>query len=218
MGECELNLAEKLKECRTREGLTQVQIAERLSVSRKTVSSWENGRSIPDIQTLLELSDLYQLSVDELIRDEQVLADCMAQSKNEARRKRLTQGSYWLVGILWPLGFVEYVKPGGVHSALINLAMIICTTIFLFNFTDWQRFSKRSYLITALAVFLVLFGSHLLIGIVDPNFISRMINHSPAFLTGNAFGMFTLVFKMSLLLEIILFCQPKRPLFGRKKT
>ena len=49
---------------------TQQDVAERLLISRKTISSWENGRSYPDIFMLVQISDLYHVSLDDLLRED----------------------------------------------------------------------------------------------------------------------------------------------------
>ena len=54
-----MEISEKLKEARQSTGMTQDQIAEKILVSRVTVSNWENGKSLPDIVSLISLSDLY---------------------------------------------------------------------------------------------------------------------------------------------------------------
>lgn len=48
--------------------MTQEQVAEKVMVLRQTVSNWENGRSLPDIVSIISLSDLYQISLDELLK------------------------------------------------------------------------------------------------------------------------------------------------------
>jgi len=54
---------------RKRRGLTQAKLAERLNYSDKAVSKWERGESMPDVLTLVQLAELFDISVDELIRD-----------------------------------------------------------------------------------------------------------------------------------------------------
>lgn len=63
-----MELGKRLKEYRTRLGMTQDELAERLYVSRQTVSSWENDKSYPDIHSLLMLSDLFKVSLDTLVK------------------------------------------------------------------------------------------------------------------------------------------------------
>lgn len=61
-----MNIGTKIKEARQSLGITQEQAAEQLLVSRQTVSSWENGKSLPDIVSVIKMSELYHLSLDEL--------------------------------------------------------------------------------------------------------------------------------------------------------
>jgi len=64
-----MKLASKIKICRQNNNLTQAQFAKKLNVSRKTVSGWENERSFPDISTLIQLSDTFNISLDLLLKD-----------------------------------------------------------------------------------------------------------------------------------------------------
>ena len=64
-------LHEKILQLRTQLGLSQMEIAEQLGVSRQSVSKWETGQSVPDLDKLIKLSDLFGVSVDELVREEE---------------------------------------------------------------------------------------------------------------------------------------------------
>ena len=59
-----------LKELRGGEGLTQEQLAEKLNVSRRTVSRWETGSNMPDLDLLIEMADLYKVDLRELLNGE----------------------------------------------------------------------------------------------------------------------------------------------------
>ena len=63
-----MQICEKLKEARKNAGMTQEEVAERVLVSRVTISNWENGKSLPDVASLISLSDLYDISLDELLK------------------------------------------------------------------------------------------------------------------------------------------------------
>lgn len=63
-----MEIKKKLKDARANAGLTQEQVAEKIMVSRQTISNWENGKSLPDIISIINLSDLYQISLDELLK------------------------------------------------------------------------------------------------------------------------------------------------------
>lgn len=59
-----------LKELRKEKGLTQEQLAEQFSVTGRTVSRWENGNNMPDIDILIEMADFYMVDMRELIDGE----------------------------------------------------------------------------------------------------------------------------------------------------
>ena len=63
-----MSLSENLQYLRAREGITQEQLAERLDVSRQSVSKWESGTSFPEMDTLLKLCDMFKTDMDTLLR------------------------------------------------------------------------------------------------------------------------------------------------------
>lgn len=71
-----------LKVYRTQAGFTQEEIAEKLGVSRQAVAKWERGDSMPDIECLVNLSEIYHTTVDMLIRNMQL---DFAESEDERK-------------------------------------------------------------------------------------------------------------------------------------
>ena len=63
-----MSLGENLQYLRAREGVIQDQLAERLDVSRQSVSKWESGTSFPEMDTLLKLCDMFHTDMDTLLR------------------------------------------------------------------------------------------------------------------------------------------------------
>ncbi|GAK48558.1 hypothetical protein LOSG293_370160 [Secundilactobacillus oryzae JCM 18671] len=63
-----MKIGEHLREIRGQFGYSQEDVADRIHVSRQTISNWKNEHSFPDIQSLLLLADLYQLTLDDLIK------------------------------------------------------------------------------------------------------------------------------------------------------
>lgn len=66
-------LGERLKESRQNKGYSQGDVAEHLHISRQSISKWENGNSYPDLDNLVKLSMYYEVSIDELLKENQVL-------------------------------------------------------------------------------------------------------------------------------------------------
>lgn len=64
-----------LKELRKEHGLTQEQLAEKLGVTNRTISRWETGTNVPDLDILIDLSEFYQIDVKELLNGERKTAE-----------------------------------------------------------------------------------------------------------------------------------------------
>ncbi len=64
-----MNLAEKIAALRGEHKLSQGDLAEKLEVSRQSVSKWETGQAVPELDKIIRLADLFGVTVDELVRD-----------------------------------------------------------------------------------------------------------------------------------------------------
>jgi transcriptional regulator with XRE-family HTH domain len=64
-----LSFSEKLQRLRKEKGLSQEQLAELIDVSRQSVSKWESGQTYPEINKLIILSDLFKITLDDLVKD-----------------------------------------------------------------------------------------------------------------------------------------------------
>jgi len=90
-----MSLAEKLVALRKQKGLTQMDLAEKLNVSRQAISRWEVGAAIPGTDNLKVLGELYGVSIDYLLKD---ISDNIEDQKNDVAdqtnsvaRKRVTK-------------------------------------------------------------------------------------------------------------------------------
>lgn len=81
-------IGEFLKYLRKNKGLTQEQLAEHFCVSSRTVSRWENGNNMPDIDILIELADFYEVDIRELIDGER-------KSENMDKKTKETVYQYY---------------------------------------------------------------------------------------------------------------------------
>ena len=69
-----MDIGEKIRMARIKANLTQEQVAEVLNVSRQTISNWETGKTYPDIVSVVKLSDLYDISLDHLLKEEKPMS------------------------------------------------------------------------------------------------------------------------------------------------
>ena len=65
-----MKLAEKIMKHRKKKGWSQEELAEHLNISRQSVSKWQSGASVPDLDKILRLSEIFKVSTDYLLKDE----------------------------------------------------------------------------------------------------------------------------------------------------
>lgn len=86
-----MNIGEKLKTARQQSHLTQEAVADLILVSRQTISNWENEKSYPDIVNLIKLSDLYQISLDTLLKDDGKMIEHLDKITNAVKSNQKLQ-------------------------------------------------------------------------------------------------------------------------------
>lgn len=89
-------IADKIKNARTIKKLTQEQVAEDLNVSRQTISNWENGKSLPDIVSIIRMSELYDLSLDELLKGDATLLNKIERDMKVAKAENNVIKFVWI--------------------------------------------------------------------------------------------------------------------------
>lgn len=94
-----MNFYEKLYELRKAAGMTQNDLAEKLNVSRQAVSRWEMGTAMPDVENLITISDLFGVTLDELLKDGTGSAAPMPE-RSELRYWDYVPSKWWLPLVL----------------------------------------------------------------------------------------------------------------------
>ncbi|MCX8743738.1 helix-turn-helix transcriptional regulator [Lactobacillus sp. B3795] len=87
-----MKFGERIREQRKIKNMTQEDVAKHLHVSRKTISSWENENSYPDIKSLVKISDLYQISLDTLLNEDSGLKEYLQKDKVQSNYLELKYG------------------------------------------------------------------------------------------------------------------------------
>lgn len=117
-----MNLATRLKQKRNDLQLTQEEIAEKIHVSRQTISNWENGRNLPDINSLVLISEIYAISLDELMKGDPKMV--------KQFDKKIKKGNYFTVlavlsGAFILLTIFHLISPGEVTATLLFFGTLI---------------------------------------------------------------------------------------------
>lgn len=136
-----MNLKEKLIKLRKDNNLTQDELAEKLYISRQTVSNWENGRTYPDIETLILISNKFNISLDDLLKtDKKVVRDIDKKIKSH---KKLTIIIILLIIILISSLFLGY-KYHKNHKITRVVVKEIPENYTIWSTSDY-RISNRDY-------------------------------------------------------------------------
>ena len=148
---------------RKQSGLTQAQLAEKLNYSDKAVSKWERGESIPDVLTLMQIADQFQVTVDDLLGDVNALPDnpttlerAMTQVSEKALRRKankniilaLSTTLVWFVALFVFVVFSSFDIP---NSGLAFFYAIPVNAIVLLSLRSaWHDFRWNKALISAI--------------------------------------------------------------------
>ena len=138
-----------LRELRTEKGLTQEQLAEKLNVSSRTVSRWENGNNMPDLSIVVELADFYDIDIRELFNGErksekmnedlketlEAVAEYSAEEKNKLKKEltTYTAGSVVCFALLVIIITLNLTR---VHSAFQIFANILSILGLIYSSTS----------------------------------------------------------------------------------
>ena len=124
-----MEIGKKLKNARIEAGLTQEKAAEEIDVSRQTISNWENEKSYPDIISVIALSDLYSVSLDELLKGDQKMTEHLAESTNVVKsNKKLTGAIILNIVLMILLIALNMLLPEGTYYLVIVFCVVIMSS------------------------------------------------------------------------------------------
>lgn len=127
-----MKIGKKLKNARIEAGLTQEKAAEKIDVSRQAISNWENEKSYPDIISVIALSDLYSVSLDELLKGDQKMAEHLEESTNVVKSNKKLTGAILLNIILMILLIaLNMLLPEGTYYLVIVFCVVIMSSSVL---------------------------------------------------------------------------------------
>ncbi len=135
-------ISTNLIKLRKNAGFTQIELAEKLNYSDKAVSKWERGESLPDVETLKRIADLYHVSLDSLVNEKTNII-------KQIQKSNLIGGQKFLISILsvilvWIIATVVFtilywcgVGANATYSFIVALPVTF-VVILIFN-TMWGR-------------------------------------------------------------------------------
>lgn len=136
----QVKIGQFIAECRKKNNLTQMQLAEKLNITDRAVSKWENGRSMPDSSIMLELCDVLKITVNELLSGEKIVMEdnnqnnerlLLEMAKEIERKNKTIWVSMWaimitcMIGLFVSLAIAAFLIPEGVWQLVIILVSCV---------------------------------------------------------------------------------------------
>ena len=146
-----MEIGAQVRENRRRLKLSQDALAERIYVSRQTISSWENGKTYPDIQSLLLLSDVFGVTVDALIKgDVETMEKKITDARGEMKRRGAVVTGMALVLMAAVCWFAWQQEAGWGEKALptlvlVGVALLVFACAFAWLAAIWRDLDLRTY-------------------------------------------------------------------------
>lgn len=130
-----MEIGKKLKSARNQKGLTQEAVAEKIQVSRQTISNWENEKSYPDIISVIHLSSLYKISLDELLKGDKRMLEHLEESTDIVKsNKKLAVTVIANIVLLLILVLLSGIAPNrDVYLAAVFALAIISFSLMLYQ-------------------------------------------------------------------------------------
>ena len=128
-----MTLGEKIYELRTQNNLSQGDLANELNVSRQSISKWENGNSTPDLEKIVKLAEIFKVSLDELVKNEEKeeaivnTTEQISASKPNTREKKIGKGLL-IAGVISIFFFL--LLGLGITGFFIAIPFFACSIIY----------------------------------------------------------------------------------------
>lgn len=134
-----MDLGKKIMTMRNEKNLSQEQLAEKLNVTRQTISNWENGKFYPDIDSLVNLSKFFNVSLDVLLSYDDKVLDYLKDSTDIVKSNK----NILYAVLLNILLIIAFVIIGIIFNESTSIIIIIFTvSIISFSFLFYQIIKK----------------------------------------------------------------------------
>lgn len=154
-----MSFGEQIKSQREQLALTQQAVADNLHITRQTLSKWENNKSYPDLKMLLALSNLYHVSVDSLLRENEDLTSFLNRDK-AAQAFNIIRGLFWLLTGLYFSNLTNYWLSVLIPILFVAIMEYLAYKESFFLGKHWEKqrhYSTLGYVWTAVMVIAVVY-------------------------------------------------------------
>lgn len=128
-----MELGKQIKKYRTEKSFSQDVLAEKVYVSRQTISNWENDKSYPDVKSLVLLSEVFEVSLDQLIKGDVEKMKEQINKEDQRRFEHLSRifGVLLLATLITPVPLEHYLSYVGIGIWLVVFAVAMYVGILV---------------------------------------------------------------------------------------
>ena len=171
MKELKFIIAKNIQKLRQEKGMTQLELAEKINYSDKSVSKWERGESLPDIVVLKTIADLFEVTLDYMVNEEHKERPVAQEmiDRNYRRNCRIITGTSILIVFLMAtliFGILFMFFPGTLYPWLCYVYAIPAAIIVWLVFNSIWFEPRKNFIIVSLLVWSLLIALYLTFSIL----------------------------------------------------
>lgn len=161
-----MEISKCIKDARQNNNISQESLAEQLGVSRQTISSWENGKSYPDIVSIIKMSDIFNISLDKMLKEDKKLVNNMQEKMDTVKSNKSIVFTILFAiilfgGIYFIQTFVDipkidnlYLNIGVLIAFIVGVLTYLFSNVYVGKFLN-QKTSNKSILKTIIVMLVI---------------------------------------------------------------
>lgn len=161
-----MEISKCIKDARQNNNISQESLAEQLGVSRQTISSWENGKSYPDLVSIIKMSDIFNISLDKMLKEDKKLVNNMQEKMDTVKSNKsivftilfaiIIFGGIYLIQAFVDIPKIDnlYLNIGVLIAFIVGVLTYLFSNVYVGKFLN-QKTSNKSILKTIIVMLLI---------------------------------------------------------------
>ena len=161
-----MEISKCIKDARQNNNISQESLAEQLGVSRQTISSWENGKSYPDLVSIIKMSDIFNISLDKMLKEDKKLVNNMQEKMDTVKSNKsivftilfaiIIFGGIYLIQTFVDIPKIDnlYLNIGVLIAFIVGVLTYLFCNVYVGKFLN-QKTSNKSILKTIIVMLVI---------------------------------------------------------------
>ena len=158
-----MEISKCIKDASQNNNISQESLAEQLGVSRQTISSWENGKSYPDLVSIIKMSDIFNISLDKMLKEDKKLVNNMQEKMDTVKSNKsivftilfaiIIFGGIYLIQTFVDIPKIDnlYLNIGVLIAFIVGVLTYLFSNVYVGKFLN-QKTSNKSILKTIIVM------------------------------------------------------------------